>query len=246
MKKNKIGLCALALGSLGFIACLSNGETGSNNSNLIKKDTTFLVSLKGTENSLGKEKAKEVRDNFINELRNEIGFNFKVTNTFEAINALEIKTNKEFESVLNSLSNVSKVSINQTYRFGDTYSGERNADEIAEGFVPLTNTSTGGKSTKEDDKQDAIKNKDNNQSKESMFVPETNNKGAGSFVAILDSGFFMDHSAFTNLSGEGAAKAKFRYSDLDKASGELKAIRSKKLESVTDSYVGNLADGSLL
>ncbi len=245
MKKNKIGLCALALGSLGFIACLSNGETGANNSNLIKKDTTFLVSLKGTENSLGKEKAKEVRDNFINELRNEIGFNFKVTNTFEAINALEIKTNKEFESVLNSLSNVSKVSINQTYRFGDTYSGERNADEIAEGFVPLTNTATGGKSTKEDDKQDAIKNKDNNQSKESMFVPGTNNKGAGSFVAILDSGFFMDHSAFTNLSGEGAAKARFRYSDLDKASGELKAIRSKKLESVTDSYVGILADGSL-
>ena len=46
MKKNKIGLCALALGSLGFIACLSNGETGANNSNLIKKDTTFLVSLK--------------------------------------------------------------------------------------------------------------------------------------------------------------------------------------------------------
>ena len=232
--RNKLKVCALALGSFGFLACLSGGQANPSYTNLTK-DTTFLVTLKGTEKSLGKEGAKKVRDEYVSSLRNTIGYNFRVDYTYEAINVLKISANSSLESALRANNLVKGVSIDQIYRFGDMFNGQRTDEEINEGYVPLATTTEGN----------AEEGEAKNQSKETMNVPTTNNGGAGSFVAILDSGFFIDHHAFTNLTGEAASKVRFKYDDLNKVANSLTAKRKKVLTNVTDTYTGELADGSL-
>lgn len=240
MKRNKIGLCALTLGALGFLACLSNGEASNiSNNPLLNRDTTFLVSLKGTEKSLGKEGVKKAQEEFISELRNQVGFNFRVVETYEAINCLKIQANSSLENTISKISNVDKASVNGTYRFSETFSGMRNEEEIAEGYLPFTNESNASEASSIED----------NQSATSMNVPLSSNGGAGAFVAILDSGFYLEHEAFAPLTGEAATKAKnrFSYDDLKANYDNLKAQKKLTLgeEANNISYKGEVADGSL-
>ncbi|MBQ9266584.1 MAG: S8 family serine peptidase [Bacilli bacterium] len=234
MKKNKLGLFALAVGALGFLACCSNGEVQTSNP-ILERNTSFLVNLEGLSTTLGEDGVKVSQDNFIQALRERIGFNFRVEHSYSAINVLKIRANEAVKGIIESIPGVVKVSENAMYRFGDTFNGLRTQAEIDEGYVPLADPVGGEDDTSADE----------NMSAETMHVPLTNNGGAGSFVAILDSGFYIDHHAFKNLEGEGAAKARFKYNDLKALSGSLEAKAAKTLTGVTDSYQGELADGSL-
>lgn len=221
MKKNKIGLFALAIGSVGFITCCSNGNTNGNlGGNTLAKDTTFLVSLNGSALSMDDAELKDIQNTFINSLRSTIGYDFKVETTYNAINTLKIRANSAYESVISSMPGVSKVAINQSYRFSEVYNGERTADEIQEGYIPLTNSAMSELSETVDDE---------NQSAQSMMVPETSNGGAGSFVAILDTGFYLEHHAFQDFAPNTEARAKaeerFNYDDLTAVTNDLVASR---------------------
>lgn len=245
MKKNKLGVFALGIASLGFLTCLTSGETSSSSlDSLLAKDSTFLVSLRGTEKSLGQEGVKESQKRFEDSLRDVIGNNFTVVDTFDAINTVKIKANKSLQSTISSMPGVLKVALNQKYRFGETYNGDRTKEEIAEGFVPLVNSSNG-----EENIPDGT---EKNQSLETMNVPATKNGGAGTLVAILDSGYYMEHTAFANFdpNSEAAKKAneRFNYSDLLKVKDKLIGRPSKTLDEKEATALGyqnkNLNDGS--
>lgn len=212
MKKNKLGVFALGIASLGFLTCLTSGETKSSSlDSLLPKDSTFLVSLSGSAASLGEEGVKKSQASFESNLKELIGNNFTILETYDAVNALKIRTNKAFETTINSLPGVEKVALNQKYRFGETYNGERTKDEIAEGFVPFANSDT------EDEEIVIPTGDEKNQSLETMNVPKTSNGGAGAFVAILDSGYYMEHTAFANYDNSETfqkASERFNYSDL--------------------------------
>ena len=235
MKKNKLGLFALTVGALGFLACCSNGEVQAVDNPILERNTSFLVNLEGLSTTIGEDGVKASQDAFIASLREKIGFNFRVEHKFEAINVLKIRANEDVKGIIEKMPGVKKVAVDQLYRFGDTFNGLRTEAEIKEGYVPLADP-LGGEGGGTDDE---------NMSAETMNVPLTNNGGAGSFVAILDSGFFIDHHAFKNLEGEAAAKARFKYDDLKALNGKLEAVAGKTLSGVTDSYQGELADGSL-
>ena len=101
MKRNKLGICALTIGALGFLACLTNGENSSiSNNPLLNRNATFLVSLEGTEKSLGNDGVKAVQEEFLNDLRSKVGFNFRVVDTYDAINAIKIQANESLENVI--------------------------------------------------------------------------------------------------------------------------------------------------
>ncbi len=235
MKKNKLGLFALTVGALGFLACCSNGEATSAENPILERNTSFLVNLGGLSTTIGEDGVKASQDAFIASLREKIGFNFRVEHRFDAINVLKIRANEDVKGIIEKIPGVKKVAADQLYRFGDTFNGLRTKAEIKEGYVPLGDPE-GPEGSSTDDE---------NMSGETMNVPLTSNGGAGSFVAILDSGFYIDHHAFKNLEGEAAAKARFKYNDLKALNGRLEAVASKTLTGVTDSYQGELADGSL-
>ena len=226
MKKNKIGLFALAIGSVGFITCCSNGNTNGNLSGGLKKDTTFLVSLNGSALSYSDEELKDIQDTFINTLRSTIGYDFRVESTYKAINTLKITANSAYEDIISSMPGVSKVAINQSYRFSEVYNGERTAEEIEEGYIPLTNAAQAAETTTEVD--------DDNESAKSMIVPENSNGGAGSLVAILDTGFFLEHHAYQDFApnSEAATRAKerFNFDDLKALTNDLVASRDLNAE----------------
>ena len=235
MKKNKFGLFALAIGALGFLACCANGEVNTSNP-ILNRNTTFLVNLEGLSTTIGEDGVKASQERFVSALRNEIGFNFRIEQKLDAINVLKIRANENVKEVLESIPGVRKVAVDAMYRFGDTFNGLRTKAEIEEGYVPL-----GDPEGPEDPGST-----DGNMSAETMSVPLTNNGGAGSFVAILDSGFFIKHNAFKNLDGEGAAKARFKYNNLKSLSSQLVARPGKDLGTVADAYTNpELADGSL-
>ena len=220
MKRNKLGICALTIGALGFLACLTNGENSSiSNNPLLNRNATFLVSLEGTEKSLGNDGVKAVQEEFLNDLRSKVGFNFRVVDTYDAINAIKIQANESLENVIKEAAHVRKASINTSYRFSETYSGMRNEEEIEEGFIPYVNNTEGT--------SEASSIADN-QSATSMNVPLSSNGGAGSFVAILDSGFYIEHNAFAPLTGEAAQKAKDRFSYKDLQASYDKLVAQKK------------------
>ena len=243
MKKNKLGLFALTVGSLGFLACLPYGEMKSSSlDGTFAKDTTFLVSLYGTKDSLGAEGVKNSQRKFEDELTRVIGNNFIIEKSYDAVNVIKVKANKVFENTIASIGNVYKSSINKSYRFSETFSGLRNSDEIKEGYVPFTSSSTNAEG------QDVKSNE--NQSASTMKVPTQNKGGAGSFVAILDSGYYIEHNAFANFKDpEVIQKAtdRFNYQDLDKACSnkDFTATRTKVLENVVPTTQQELNDGSL-
>lgn len=241
MKKNKLGLGILLLGAAGFTACLANGEVNYIPSELLLQNTEFLVSLGGNSISKSEEQLNQDRAKFLANLNSLIGKeNYSVTQTFENINVLKIKANEVFESTIASINGVKRVSINQTYRFSDFNNNRLSQAEIEEGYVL--------KEVEGQDATDSTSTDNTNVSAQNMNVPEENSGGAGTFVAILDSGFYLKHNYFANIDPEyrDIAEARFSYEDLKSVSSKLIAQPAKTLEGVTADYQAtNRADGSL-
>ena len=51
MKRNKLGLSTLLIGAVGFLACITSGETSSIPSELLNQNSEILVVLPGTAKS---------------------------------------------------------------------------------------------------------------------------------------------------------------------------------------------------
>ena len=218
-RKNILGLSILTLGAVAFLACSYDGRRADLNINSSVKDTTFLINLDGTSLSLGSDGVKKSQDQFFNELHFYLGNDYTLVRTFDEINAVQIKANSKYESTLNLISNVSKVSIDQKYRFGGVSNNvSRTASEIEEGYIPYE--ASGGVSKSADSLTE-------NQSAKSMMVPETNNGGKGSFIAILDTGYLMDHEYFEDLTYE-ESELRFTYDDLVSLSSSNRLIARQR------------------
>ena len=239
MKRNKLGLGILLLGAAGFTACLSNGQVSYVPNELLFQNTEFLVSLGGTSLSKSKEEIKADQNEFLAELNNLIGKdNYSVLRSFDSVNVLKIKTNEAFESTIASIKGVKKVAENQIYHFSD-FKQTASEAENDEGYV-----------LKEAEAQDATEASvgNSNTSASTMKVPSKNSGGAGSFIAILDSGFYMEHNYFANIDSEyrSIAEQRFSYDDLQSLTDELVAKPSKTLTNVDVNYQSaDRADGSL-
>lgn len=242
MKKNKLGLSVLALGTFGLLLCSPSERVSPSSNPLLKKDTTFLVSLKGSVKTLGEDGVKASQNEFTASLREKIGFNFEVLDTYDAINVMKIKANSAVKDALKASKNAEFVSINKLYRFGDTFTQAAiTKEEKAEGFLPYDNSNI---VLAEDEGDENV-----NQSAETMRVPANNKGGEGAFVAILDSGYYLGHEVFSKLEGSAATNKRFSYSDLLAKIPQLKAQPAKTLDpkDVTDSYqssyVKDISDG---
>ena len=245
MKKNKLGLTALVLGAAGFIACIPSGDVGYVPSELLTQNTEFLVSLPGTLRSSGEDGIKNVQNNFFANLNSLIGRdNYTVVDSYDAINVLKIKANEAYKDVISSIDGVRQVSVNQVYRF-DEVSAKQTAAQKEEGYIPFANNSAKVGETTADD--------NTNTSAESMHVTEVENNagGAGSFVAILDTGYYLEHTYFANYEAgyaQDMAYARFNYTKLREVENRLNAKPIKHLtdEQAKDvNYQGENADGSL-
>lgn len=238
MKKNKIGLSVLALGTLGLLLCSPSERSDAKNASpLLNKDASFLVSLKGSVKDLGEDGVKESQNAFVNSLREKIGYNFSVEKTYDAINVMKIKANSSLKELISSCEGAEFVSINKFYRFGDTFTADQiTKEEKAEGFIPYESNNVVTSEGEGDE--------DPNLSAETMNVPENNKGGEGSFVAILDSGFYLGHEAFSKLEGEAAANKRFSYADLLEKVPSLVAQPGKTMDpsEVTDAYQSEYTD----
>ena len=252
MKRNKLGLSVLLLGSLGFMTCLLNGETSSVPAELLNQNVEFLVVLPGTSRSKSDAEIKASQDNFLANLNHLIGKdNYTVTGTLDEINVLKIKANESYQPLIESINGVQKVAVNQVYRFSETSSIAGSEAAQKEGYITLNNASSDATSTENA----------SNMSAETMNVPEDSAGGAGSFVAILDSGFYLEHNYYDVFDDQEViemAQARFNYDDLKAVYDDLEATHKIELDSTlandptyeggktsTNNATQNRADGSL-
>lgn len=252
MKRNKLGLSTLLIGAVGFLACITSGETSSIPSELLNQNSEILVVLPGTAKSRSNKEIKDSQNNFIAQLNTLVGRdNYTLTGTLDAINVVKIKANEAYLPLIQSMNGVERAQINQTYRFSEVSSGTQTEAEKKEGYV-----------TYETEPADATGTENNeNQSAKTMNIPEDSAGGAGSFVAILDSGFYLEHSyysVFTDQNVIDMAEQRFNYEDLEALYDDLTATHSKTLDhslvsdptyeggkTSTNDATRNRADGSL-
>lgn len=225
MKRNKFGLAITLLGAAGFVACLPSGEVNSIPSELLTQNTEFLVVLPGTTSNTSAKEIKNIQNTFFANLNHLIGSNnYTVVDTYDAINVVKIKANEAYLDAIDSIKGVNKVSINQTYSFSEVSSGAQTEAEKKEGYITLNEASADATASTSTD--------NTNISAQTMNVPEENAGGEGSFVAILDSGYYLEHTYFANFSDDAVkevAYKRFNYDTLKSISGELVAQPSKYL-----------------
>lgn len=243
MKRNKLGLSLLAVGAAGFLASLTAGEVNYIPSELLSQNTEFLVSLPGTTLGSSVQEIKKMQNDFYQELNHTIGRdNYTVLDTFDHINVVKIKANEGYQDLIASINGVRTVAKNQTYRFSEVSSAAQTETQKEEGYEVYADAA-----------QDATEAslEDQNTSAVSMKVDQIENNagGAGSFVAILDSGFYLEHNYYANFEAGTArdmANARFNYDKLLEVEPELNAEATKTLSGVTPEYQStDRADGSL-
>ena len=226
MKRNKLGLSTLLFGAVGFLACVTSGETGSVPSELLNQNSEILVVLPGTTRSRSEKEIKDSQNNFLAKLNTFIGRgNYTLTETYDAINVVKIKTNEAYLPLIQSINGVQSAQINQTYRFSEVSSGKQTEAEKKEGYVTFETAPL--------DATDSDTLNHENQSANTMNVPMDNAGGAGSFVAILDSGFYLEHSYYSTFDDENVismARERFNYEDLESVYDDLTASHTKTLD----------------
>ena len=189
----KIGLMMLTLGALSF-------TISSADYNKVTKDPlnkTIIVSLNVDPFSSSESDVKASQEAFRKALHNYIGFNYEfVENYTKATNAMLLRVNEDKVSVIENMPLVSSVTEDKVYRFADMTNSEiEGADyNVINESVTLDGGSSSGTGVV------------SNNSLDTMNVPTSSNKGAGTLVAVLDSGFYTAHNAFQPLD---ASKVKY-------------------------------------
>ena len=176
----KLSLLMFAFGACAFIA----GSTNYNKTPKKKLDEQYIVVLK-TELEEGQGAVLASHKQFKRDLINTLGYDFKITDSFQhALNAVVVNVNANDKTKLESIPNVERVTKNETYFFAPdemTTSGSETLD---------TGTPING---------EIVVDPSINYSAETMNVPTTTKGGEGVLVAVLDSGFLLNHNAFTGL-----------------------------------------------
>ncbi len=144
-----------------------------------------------------------------NDIKSLVGFNYRVLSTYEGIaNGIRIKVNSNYVSSIKRLDNVECASINGTFEVSqDTVSDYYDSDKYYTASQ--------------------IKN----DSKETMNVPSSSKEGEGTFLAVIDNGLLLNHTAFTDLS----SSTKKRVSK-DDISTRIKSSGFKGEKDIDDCY----------
>jgi hypothetical protein len=185
--KKKTGLlvaCAgLMLTALGFSAPNKSNEK-------LELNRTVIVELKEKE-GLSKE---EVQRLFEIQLRNKIGYNYKIESRLSDLANFEIvKIPGDFKEYVDEISLVENSYDEHFYEKCETVLAD------GEGYDPLTPRA---------DMPNAFNPKqtevapDKNYSREDMVIPESGNEGKGTLIAVLDNSFQVGHEAFVDMDVE--------------------------------------------
>ena len=112
-----------------------------------------------------------------NEIRSLVGFNYRVLSTYDGIaNGIRIKVNSNYVSSIKRLNGVECACINATF--------EVSQDTVSEYY---------------DSDAYYTASQIKNSSKETMNVPTSSKEGEGTFLAVIDNGLLLNHTAFTDL-----------------------------------------------
>ncbi len=154
---------------IAFSFCVATSLNVKNSNTVLERDTDLIV--------LAKEDAS------ITDLKKDIeslvGFNYRVLSTYEGIaNGLRIKVNSNYVSTIKMLNTVECASINSSF--------EVSQDTVSDYYD-------------NDSKKYYTASQIKNDSKDTMNVPETSKEGEGTFLAVIDNGLLLSHTAFTDL-----------------------------------------------
>lgn len=175
MKKRIVSIVGLLFLSVFACANFNNKNT------VLNRDTEIIVELKD-EDAFSLEEREKKQQDFLRELQSLVGFNYRVTNSYKySTNALKIDVSSSSVDSIGSLDSVKKVAKNKFYSFNDLLS---ETYQKTDDGVLFNSTDTDTKLS-------------TNYSKSQMNVPSTNNGGANTIVAILDSSFSLNHDAFS-------------------------------------------------
>ncbi|MFA7111202.1 MAG: S8 family serine peptidase, partial [Bacilli bacterium] len=120
---------------------------------------------------------EQTNKKFLNQLATLTEFNYRINDTFSSVfNGYTLSVNNVYVDYIKDFSTVKDVTIDKEYHF-DMSETSNVSVNLKNTDIPTTNASA-----------------------EEMNVPSSSNKGEGTFIAILDSGFLLTHNAFTNLS----------------------------------------------
>ena len=151
----------------------SLGNSANQNVSLPKKDKEIIVELNDFYGT-SVESRKNIKEQFIHSLNNELSFNYDVKKSYNTIgNLLFLDIPSEYYERIKDIPLVKEVSENKTYK--NSY------DENS--YNPFLSD----------------KAPDRNYSRVDMNIPTTGNDGAGTIISIIDSGFNISHEMFKNL-----------------------------------------------
>ena len=179
----KIALLGL---SLMAIAIGSAPQLINVNKNIEARDASIIVKMKGKVDNVSRDTLIAKQNLLLSEISKNITSNYKVTNRYTNIfNGFVLEVPSAYVSSIRYLDQVSKISYNNFVEgptsFNDGFQYE----------IKVNSTSTASSQT--------------------MEKPENTNDGSGTFVAILDTGFYIQtgnngaqtyHNVFAPLSGE--------------------------------------------
>ena len=111
------------------------------------------------------------------DIQSLVGFNYRVLSTYNGIaNGIRIKVNSNYVSTIKMLDSVECASVNGTF--------EVSSDSVSEFY---------------DQDKYYIASEIKNDSKDTMNVPTVSKEGEGTFLAVIDNGMLLSHTAFTDL-----------------------------------------------
>ena len=178
----KVSLLMLTLGALSF-------AISSTDYNKVSKDPlnkTLIVTLNVDPFTNNEESVLASQSAFRKSLHNYIGYNYKVVDTYtKATNAILLKVNEDNVNIIKNMPLVDNVTEDKVYHFASMTNSEIEGVSTINESISLNSSEESGNVS--------------NNSLDTMDVPETSNKGAGTLVAVLDSGFYTEHNAFRAL-----------------------------------------------
>ena len=163
-----------------------------------ERDTELLVVLKDSDNQ-DVSSRYQVQNKFISNVSNVLGFNYDLVNRYTHIgNVLSIKVPQSKVELIKSMNEVVSAKENKFYTLNESALGKVSETvSIKKTDAPIVNDS-----------------------KVQMNVPDGGRGGKGTFVAILDTGYQLDHTCFTNLTEVSSLKVnKEKMAELVKTKG---------------------------
>ena len=222
----KLGLLLCATGTLILAAC---STTAANIKDLPERDARIIVEVDKNIDKLSEAGAKKTQYAVYNNIKAAATSNIRMLGNYTVLNnafVLEVNSN-DIESI-KSVPGVKSVTVDKMH-----WVQEINQD----GYIPL------GVVSGEDDTIDESKNI----SAETMNMPEDNNEGEGTLIAILDNEFHLrgytgnsedrdhgeawNHEVYTPLADDVAVKYTFdsigeRYTEVDKEGKTVDALKA--------------------